>query len=116
MVAAMTPLPVIGVPCTPAGGHLDGIDALLSIAQMPRGVPVATVAIGNATNAGLLAVRMLGVQHPDLMRLMCNFQASQRMLVERRAARLEEVGWEAYLDHGSNKEVQKKESGKKGVA
>lgn len=52
MVAAMTPLPVIGVPCTPAGCHLDGVDALLSIAQMPRGVPVATVAVGNATNAG----------------------------------------------------------------
>jgi len=52
MVAAMTPLPVIGVPCVPSGSHLDGIDSLLSIIQMPKGVPVATVAIGNAANAG----------------------------------------------------------------
>ena len=57
MVAAHTPLPVIGVPV--AVGHLQGIDALMSIVQMPRGVPVATVAIGNASNAGLLAVQIL---------------------------------------------------------
>ena len=62
MVAAMTPLPVIGVPVKPAGAHLDGLDALLSIVQMPKGVPVATVAIGNAANAGLLAVRILATQ------------------------------------------------------
>ena len=101
----MTPLPVIGVPCTPAGAHLDGTDALLSICQMPRGVPVATVAIGNATNAGLLAVRMLGVHRPELIKLMSNFQESQRMLVERKAAALEEAGWEAYL-------AQQRERGK----
>jgi len=54
MVAALTPLPVIGVPCVPDGSQMDGMDALLSIVQMPRGVPVATVAIGNAANAGNL--------------------------------------------------------------
>ncbi len=59
MAASMTPLPVIGVP-VPLG-QLDGLDSLLSIVQMPRGVPVATVAIGNAANAGLLAVRILAV-------------------------------------------------------
>ncbi|RVW22593.1 Phosphoribosylaminoimidazole carboxylase, chloroplastic [Vitis vinifera] len=64
MVAALTPLPVIGVPVR--ASSLDGLDSLLSIVQMPRGVPVATVAINNATNAGLLAVRMLGVSDPDL--------------------------------------------------
>src|SRR5881394_1078038 len=64
MVAALTPLPVIGVPINSAA--LDGLDALLSIAQMPRGVPVATVAIGNATNAGLLAVRLLASSDPVL--------------------------------------------------
>ncbi len=58
MVAALTPLPVIGVPVSV--GHLQGQDALLSIVQMPKGVPVATVAIGNAWNAGLLAAQMLG--------------------------------------------------------
>ena len=64
MLAAFTTLPVIGVPVP--NGALQGIDALLSIVQMPRGVPVATVAIGNARNAGLLAVRMLAAFDPDL--------------------------------------------------
>ena len=59
MLAAVTPLPVIGVPV--ALRHLDGMDSLLSIVQMPSGVPVATVGIGNARNAGLLAVRILAV-------------------------------------------------------
>ncbi|PPR97988.1 hypothetical protein GOBAR_AA22669 [Gossypium barbadense] len=65
MVASLTPLPVIGVPVR--ASTLDGIDSLLSIVQMPRGVPVATVAVNNATNAGLLAVRMLGVGDADLL-------------------------------------------------
>ena len=64
MVAALTPLPVIGVPVQSKA--LSGNDSLLSIVQMPRGVPVATVAIGNATNAGLLAVRMLAAFDPAL--------------------------------------------------
>ena len=65
MLAAVTPLPVIGVPV--ALKHLDGMDSLLSIVQMPAGVPVATVSIGNARNAGLLAVRILatGDDHAD---------------------------------------------------
>lgn len=63
MVAAATPLPVIGVP-VPLG-RLDGLDSLLSIVQMPAGVPVATVSIGGAGNAGLLAVRMLGAANPS---------------------------------------------------
>jgi phosphoribosylaminoimidazole carboxylase PurE protein len=65
MVAAHTPLPVIGVPV--AHGPLQGFDALLSIVQMPRGVPVATVAIGNAQNAGLLAVQILATSDPALL-------------------------------------------------
>ncbi|MGH3496165.1 MAG: 5-(carboxyamino)imidazole ribonucleotide mutase [Nocardioidaceae bacterium] len=72
MLAAVTPLPVIGVPV--ALKHLDGIDSLLSIVQMPAGVPVATVAIGNARNAGLLAVRILAVGDPDLSTAMLAFQ------------------------------------------
>ena len=103
MVAAMTPLPVIGVPCTPPGAHLDGLDALLSIVQMPRGVPVATVAIGNATNAGLLAVRVLGVRDARLTQLMATFQESQRGLVARKAAALESAGWEEYLEKSAPK-------------
>ena len=73
MLASLTPLPVIGVPVSV--GSLDGMDSLLSIVQMPAGVPVATVAIGNARNAGLLAVRMLGIADADLRDSMVQFQA-----------------------------------------
>ena len=73
MLAAVTPLPVIGVPVPLK--HLDGLDSLLSIVQMPAGVPVATVAIGNARNAGLLAVRILAVAEPELQAKMRDFQA-----------------------------------------
>ena len=73
MVAAATPLPVIGVPVPLA--QLDGLDSLLSIAQMPAGVPVATVAVGGARNAGLLAVRILAASDPALLERMLRFQA-----------------------------------------
>ncbi|MEM1597831.1 MAG: 5-(carboxyamino)imidazole ribonucleotide mutase [Pyrobaculum sp.] len=64
MTASLTPLPVIGVPIPTR--HLGGLDSLLSIVQMPRGTPVATVAIGNAANAAYLAARILGVKHPEV--------------------------------------------------
>ena len=73
MVAAATPLPVIGVPVPLA--RLDGLDSLLSIVQMPAGVPVATVAIGGARNAGLLAVRILAAGDAALLARMAEFQA-----------------------------------------
>ena len=73
MVASLTPLPVIGVPV--AITKLDGMDALLSIVQMPAGVPVATVAVDGARNAGLLAVRVLGAGDPALRERMAAFQA-----------------------------------------
>jgi 5-(carboxyamino)imidazole ribonucleotide mutase len=73
MLAAVTPLPVIGVPVPLE--NLDGLDSLLSIVQMPAGVPVATVAIGNARNAGLLAVRILAVADEGLRQKMVEFQA-----------------------------------------
>jgi len=84
MIASATPLPVIGVPvvATP----LAGMDALLSIVQMPAGVPVATVAIGNARNAGLLAVRMLAVADPLLRERMAAFQADLHDRVRARDA------------------------------
>ena len=72
MVASMTPLPVIGVPVPLR--HLDGLDSLLSIVQMPAGVPVATVSIGGARNAGLLAVRILAAADPALLAAMTEFQ------------------------------------------
>jgi len=72
MTASMTSLPVIGVPVPQA--HLDGLDSLLSIVQMPAGIPVATVAVGNARNAGLLAVRILATSRPELRSRMEQFQ------------------------------------------
>ncbi|MFN8183258.1 MAG: 5-(carboxyamino)imidazole ribonucleotide mutase [Candidatus Nanopelagicales bacterium] len=76
MLAAVTPLPVIGVPVPLA--RLDGLDSLLSIVQMPAGVPVATVAIGNARNAGLLAVRILAAGDVALQQRMRDFQVALR--------------------------------------
>ncbi|MCD4534102.1 5-(carboxyamino)imidazole ribonucleotide mutase [Nocardioides sp. cx-169] len=76
MLAAVTPLPVIGVPVPLK--YLDGMDSLLSIVQMPAGVPVAAVAIGNARNAGLLAVRILAAADPALQQRMQDFQDQLR--------------------------------------
>ena len=76
MLAAVTPLPVIGVPVPLK--YLDGMDSLLSIVQMPAGVPVATVAVGGARNAGLLAVRILAATDPALQSRMVEFQAALR--------------------------------------
>ncbi|GAA3347699.1 5-(carboxyamino)imidazole ribonucleotide mutase [Amorphoplanes nipponensis] len=79
MVASMTPLPVIGVPVPLK--YLDGMDSLLSIVQMPAGVPVATVSIGGARNAGLLAVRILAASDPVLLKRMQSFQANLEQVV-----------------------------------
>ncbi len=79
MVASATPLPVVGVPVPLA--RLDGLDSLLSIAQMPAGIPVATVSIGGARNAGLLAVRILGGADPGLRSRMAAFQADLEEMV-----------------------------------
>ncbi|MBA3488676.1 MAG: 5-(carboxyamino)imidazole ribonucleotide mutase [Longispora sp.] len=80
MVASLTPLPVIGVPVPLK--YLDGMDSLLSIVQMPAGIPVATVSIGNARNAGLLAVRILSVGNLELLDRMREFQESLQQTVE----------------------------------
>ena len=92
MVAAITPLPVIGVPV--ALKVLDGQDSLYSIVQMPRGVPVATVAINNSTNAALLAVRMLGGSYTDKM---VAYQEEMERVVLEKVERLEKEGWENYV-------------------
>ncbi|MFE9688753.1 5-(carboxyamino)imidazole ribonucleotide mutase [Micromonospora sp. NPDC005806] len=86
MVASVTPLPVIGVPVPLK--HLDGMDSLLSIVQMPAGVPVATVSIGNARNAGLLAVRILAASDLALRDRMVAYQASLEDLVAEKDATL----------------------------
>jgi 5-(carboxyamino)imidazole ribonucleotide mutase len=88
MVAAATPLPVIGVP-RPLE-HLDGLDSLLSIVQMPAGVPVATVSIGGGRNAGLLAVRILGAADDRLRTAMAGYQADLAKQVAARDVTLQE--------------------------
>lgn len=96
MVAAMTSLPVIGVPVPLK--HLDGVDSLHSILQMPRGVPVATVAIGNSTNAGLLAARILGSFIPSIGDNMENYQERMEKEVLEKAERMRMDGWETFLN------------------
>jgi 5-(carboxyamino)imidazole ribonucleotide mutase len=89
MVASVTPLPVIGVPVALA--RLDGLDSLLSIVQMPAGVPVATVSIGGARNAGLLAVRMLGSSDPQLRSRIVAFQDQLAETVAAKDAALQQL-------------------------
>jgi 5-(carboxyamino)imidazole ribonucleotide mutase len=86
MLASVTSLPVIGVPVPLA--RLDGLDSLLSIVQMPRGVPVATMAIGGAANAGLLAVRILASADPDLTAALDDHRARLRAIVAEKNAGL----------------------------
>jgi 5-(carboxyamino)imidazole ribonucleotide mutase len=86
MTASMTPLPVIGVPVPLQ--QLDGLDSLLSIVQMPAGIPVATVAIGNARNAGLLAVRILATTDEELRTAMVRYQADLAEQVREKDAKL----------------------------
>jgi 5-(carboxyamino)imidazole ribonucleotide mutase len=89
MTASLTPLPVIGVPVPLA--ELDGLDSLLSIVQMPEGVPVATVGVGKARNAALLAVRILGVHDDALRERMEAYQASLAAAVVEKDARLRDA-------------------------
>jgi 5-(carboxyamino)imidazole ribonucleotide mutase len=86
MLAAVTPLPVIGVPVPLQ--HLDGMDSLLSVVQMPAGVPVATVAVGGARNAGLLAVRILAAADDELRARMLAFQEQLRATAQAKGAAL----------------------------
>jgi 5-(carboxyamino)imidazole ribonucleotide mutase len=94
MVAALTPLPVIGVPVQTK--TLQGIDSLYSIVQMPAGIPVATVAIGNATNAGLLAVQILAIHQPELLDRVESYRQSLQAMVLEKQAKLDRVGYKNY--------------------
>jgi len=87
MTASMTTLPVIGVPVALA--ELDGLDSLLSIAQMPTGIPVATVAVGNARNAGLLAVRILAISDSALRNQLVEFAANLAATVREKDERIQ---------------------------
>ncbi|MFE1743925.1 5-(carboxyamino)imidazole ribonucleotide mutase [Coleofasciculus sp. H7-2] len=96
MVASLTPLPVIGVPVT--SRHLQGVDSLYSIVQMPAGIPVATVAIGNAKNAGLLAVQILASHQPELLERVQQYRRSLSDSVMEKQQLLDELGYKQYLD------------------
>ncbi|KAF8994586.1 phosphoribosylaminoimidazole carboxylase [Cyathus striatus] len=96
MVAAVTELPVVGVPVR--GSVLEGLDSLFSIVQMPRGIPVATVAINNSTNAALLAIRILGSSMPELADRMAEYMRDMEREVLGKVERVEELGWEGYVD------------------
>jgi 5-(carboxyamino)imidazole ribonucleotide mutase len=95
MVASLTPLPVIGVPV--ATRNLNGVDSLYSIVQMPRGIPVATVAIGNAQNAGLLAVQILASHNEQLQQKVQQYRQNLRQMVLDKQNQLDNLGYEAYL-------------------
>lgn len=97
MVAALTPLPVIGVPVP--SRHLQGVDSLYSIVQMPAGIPVATVAIGNAKNAGLLAIQILATQNPQLLQQVQEYRASLAKTVNDKQTKLEQLGYQEYLSY-----------------
>ena len=95
MVASLTPLPVVGVPVKTSS--LDGMDSLLSIVQMPGGVPVATVAINNAKNAGILAAQMVGIKYQEVSKKIEVYKQQMQEEVEAKAQKLEHIGVEAYL-------------------
>jgi len=96
MVASLTPLPVIGVPVP--SRHLQGLDSLYSIVQMPRGIPVATVAIGNAQNAGLLAIQILATHQPHLLQQVQAYRQQLQQSVIDKQTQLDRLGYQDYLD------------------
>jgi len=95
MVAALTHLPVIGVPVK--SSNMSGIDSLYSIVQMPPGVPVATVAINGAKNAGILAAQILGVANPEIAQKVIDYKREMETEVLGKAERLEQIGHAKYL-------------------
>ena len=100
MVAALSPLPVIGVPIKTS--TLSGIDSLYSIVQMPGGIPVATVAIGNAKNAGLLAVQILATYRPTLLEKVLTYRQQLKTMVSDKQNQLSALGARQYLKHMIN--------------
>lgn len=96
MTAAMTVLPVIGVPVQTK--TLSGVDSLYSICQMPPGIPVATVAINGALNAGLLAAKIVAIEDPKLSARVEAYAKSLEEMVDKKAAKLEEIKYQAYLE------------------
>ncbi len=96
MFAAQVPCPVIGVPIL--SKSLDGMDSLYSIVQMPSGIPVATVAINGAKNAGILAATILATSDQELYKKICDYKASLNDAVLAKNEKLQELGYEKYLE------------------
>lgn len=94
-LAAETTLPVIGVPIK--GGAIDGMDALLAMAQMPPGIPVATMALGGSKNAAVMAANIIGVADADVAGKLKEYKEDMAEAVNKKSAKLEEVGYEEYL-------------------
>lgn len=101
MVASLTTVPVIGVPVKTAA--LGGVDSLYSIVQMPPGIPVATVAINGAKNAGILAAQILGSFHEEIAKKVAVYKSELKDMVENKAEKLEKVGYSAYLKQMNEK-------------
>lgn len=99
VLAAHTPLPVIGVPM--GGGALGGLDALLSMVQMPKGVPVATVALNGGFNAGILAAQVIGAGEPAVLDKIRTYKDSLGRDVAAKSERLQTLGIKGYLDTGN---------------
>jgi 5-(carboxyamino)imidazole ribonucleotide mutase len=95
MIASLTSLPVIGVPIR--GNSLDGLDSLLSIVQMPPGVPVATVAINGGKNAAILACQILGVENKTIFEKIEKYKLELKDKVLTKASKLEKTGWKEYV-------------------
>ncbi|MBM7616024.1 5-(carboxyamino)imidazole ribonucleotide mutase [Alkaliphilus hydrothermalis] len=95
MVASLTNLPVIGVPVK--SRTLDGLDSLYSIVQMPPGIPVATVAINGSKNAGILAAEIIALMDEEVKEKLRAYKKGLKEMVEEKAERLEEIGYEEYL-------------------
>ena len=94
MIAALTPLPIIGVPMKTS---MDGVDSLLSIVQMPPGVPVATVGINGAKNAGILAAEIIAINDNHLFGKILEYKDKMRLAVEKKSETLVKVGYKKYL-------------------
>jgi 5-(carboxyamino)imidazole ribonucleotide mutase len=95
MIASLTSLPVIGVPIR--GNSLDGLDSLLSIVQMPPGVPVATVAINGGKNAAILACQILGIENKTIFEKIEKYKLELKDRVLTKASKLEKTGWKEYV-------------------
>ena len=95
MIASLTSLPVIGVPIR--GNSLDGLDSLLSIVQMPPGVPVATVAINGGKNAAILACQILGIENKTIFEKIEKYKLQLKNKVLTKASKLEKTGWKGYV-------------------